>query len=130
VDPNCAACHDIIDPIGFALENFDMTGRWRETDAGRPIDPTGELWDGTPIVGPEGLNAALLDRRELFVVAFTEKLLTYALGRVIDHRDMPAVRAVVRAAAAEDYRFSAFVRGVVNSVPFRKRTKLSGQESG
>jgi hypothetical protein len=121
-NPNCAACHRIMDPIGLALENFDLVGRWRDTDNGKPVDPSAVLIDGTRIEGPDDLRAHLISRSELFVTALTEKLLTYALGRVVDYRDMPAVRKIVRNAAREDYRFSSIVLGIVMSEPFQKRT--------
>jgi hypothetical protein len=122
-NPTCASCHRIMDPIGFALENFDLIGAWRETDAGVPIDATGELVDGTYLDGPAALREALLGRSEAFVTTSTEKLMTYALGRAIEYYDMPTVRAIVRAAAEEDYRFSALVLGIVNSAPFRSKIK-------
>jgi hypothetical protein len=122
-NPTCASCHRIMDPIGFALENFDLIGAWRETDAGVPIDATGELVDGTYLDGPAALREALLARSEAFVTTSTEKLMTYALGRAVEYYDMPTVRAIVRAAAEEDYRFSALVLGIVNSTPFRSKMK-------
>ncbi|HMB73017.1 MAG TPA: DUF1592 domain-containing protein, partial [Gammaproteobacteria bacterium] len=122
-NPTCAACHQIMDPIGLALENFDLVGRWREQEQGRPIDASATLIDGTQITGPADLRQALLGRSELFVTALTEKLLSYALGRVVDYRDMPAVRRIVRDAKDEDYRFSALVLGVAKSAPFLMRTK-------
>ncbi len=124
-DPSCAACHALIDPIGFALENFDPIGAWREEDVGQPVDPTTTLWDGTAISGPAELREAVLARRELFALHATEKLLTYALGRALEASDMPAVRAIVREARDADYRFSALVLGIVESVPFRMKTKLA-----
>jgi hypothetical protein len=123
-NPTCAACHQIMDPIGLALENFDLVGRWRDSEQGKPIDASATLIDGTRIEGPADLRQALLDRSELFVTALAEKLLSYALGRVVDHRDMPAVRRIVREAAEEDYRFSALVLGVAESDPFLMRTKM------
>jgi hypothetical protein len=121
-DPSCAACHQIIDPLGFSLENFDLTGRWRETDRGAPIDASGMLWDGTALNGPEGLRRALVERQDLFVQTLTERLMTYALGRGLEHYDMPAVRGIVERAAEDDYRLSAILLGIVESVPFRYRT--------
>ena len=118
-DPACVSCHGLIDPFGFALENFDLIGRWRELDEGEPIDPAAVLVDGTAVAGPADLRRALLARSGVFATALTEKLLTYALGRVLEARDMPAVRKIVARAAADDYRFSAFVLGIVTSVPFR-----------
>jgi hypothetical protein len=124
-DPSCAACHSQIDPLGFALENFDLIGAWRDEDAGQPIDAATVLWDGTAISGPADLRSALLERRELFAVHVTEKLLTYALGRALEASDMPAVRAIVNGARADDYRFSALVLGIVESVAFRMKAKLA-----
>ncbi len=127
-NPNCASCHALMDPLGFALERFDATGRSRTLgDAGELIDATGTMPDGTPFDGVEGLRDGLLSS-DLFVTTMTEKLLTYALGRGVEHYDMPAVRAIVRNAAQDDYRFSAFVLGVVESSPFLSR-RTSGKES-
>ena len=119
--PSCNGCHGIMDPLGFALDNFDAVGRWRDVEmfAGTPIDASGELPDGTPLAGPDDLRAALLQRPDQFVQTLTEKLLLYALGRTVEHDDMPAVRAVVRDAADDGYRFSSIVRGIVLSDPFR-----------
>ena len=120
--PVCSACHARMDPLGFALENFDAVGRWRETDAGgAPIDASGALPDGAVFDGLPALRGVLLDRRAEFVAVVAEKLLTYALGRGIDHRDRPAVRAVVREAARDDYRWSSVILGVVRSLPFQMR---------
>ena len=121
-NPACSACHQIMDPIGLTLENFDAIGRWRETDGGIPIDPSAEMVDGTPLDGPVSLRNALVARSNAFLVNFTENLLAYGVGRVLDYRDMPTVRSVQRAAEAEDNRFSAFVMGVVKSAPFQMRT--------
>ncbi|HZF29097.1 MAG TPA: DUF1592 domain-containing protein [Gammaproteobacteria bacterium] len=118
-DPVCAGCHLTMDPPGFALENFDAVGRWRDADAGRPVDATGKLADGTEVAGPAALRDAILSRPDLFVGTVTKKLVTYALARGVEPEDMPAVRAIVRAAAKDDYRFSALVLGIVQSVPFR-----------
>jgi hypothetical protein len=119
----CASCHQIMDPIGFALENFDLTGAWRETDGGVAIDATAELVDGTQVDGPRALREALLTRQDAFVTTVTEKLMTYAVGRAVEYHDMPAVRAIVRGAAERDYRFSALVQGIVNSAQFRSKMK-------
>jgi hypothetical protein len=124
-DPSCASCHALIDPIGFALENFDLIGEWRDVDEGEPIDATTRLWDGSEIIGVAGLREALLSRRELFATHATEKLMTYALGRPVAATDMPAVRQIVREAAGSDYRFSSLVLGIVESVPFRMKAKAS-----
>jgi mono/diheme cytochrome c family protein len=122
-NPTCASCHAVMDPLGFALENFDATGMWRDRDryAGAVIDSSGELPDGTPLKGPDDLRKALLRRPEQFAQTFTEGLLVYATGRTLGHYDMPAVRRIVRAAAAGDYKFSALVQGVVRSEQFRMR---------
>jgi hypothetical protein len=122
-NPTCASCHAIMDPIGLALENFDLIGGWRSQDAGRPIDATGVLVDGTEIDGPTELREFLTDRSESFVTVATEKLMTYALGRGVEYYDMPAIRTILREAAADDYRFSALVDGIVTSVPFQMRVK-------
>jgi mono/diheme cytochrome c family protein len=121
--PACAACHKVMDPLGFALENFDATGRWRSMDSGAKIDASGVLLDGTEVDGPVALRKALLARPEVFATTFAEKLMTYALGRGLDYNDMPALRAVVRQAAQNDYRFSSIVMGIVQSVPFQKKIK-------
>jgi hypothetical protein len=123
--PSCNQCHGVIDPLGQALENFDAIGAWRirERDSGVPVDPTGRLAGGGPDVeGPGDLRRALTAEPERFVRALTEKLMVYALGRGLRYYDMPTVRAIVDAAAEEDYRFSAIVRGIANSVPFRMRS--------
>ena len=121
-NPVCAACHRVMDPLGFALENFDGIGRWRTTnEAGTPIDTAGELADGTPVDGPGSLVAALLKRPESFVTTVTEKLLTYGLGRGVEYYDAPAVRRIVREAAEDDYRWSALIAGIARSVPFQMR---------
>jgi hypothetical protein len=122
-NPTCNACHGLMDPLGFALENFDVDGTWRDVDreSGRPIDSSGVLPDGAEIGGPEELREALLARPEQFVQTFVEKLFAYALGRSTEWYDMPAVREVVRRSAADDYRFSAVVIGIVQSVPFTTR---------
>jgi hypothetical protein len=123
----CAACHRIMDPIGFALENFTADGRWQEFDGGDEgnlIDAEVELWDGTPIDGPVELREALLEYSPQFVRMVTEKLMTYGLGRGVEYYDMPVIRSIVRDAARDDYRFSSIVRGIVNSPPFLMRTKV------
>ena len=121
-NPVCASCHRLMDPPGFALEQFDAVGRFRtRSAAGTPIDASGELPDGTRFDGAAGLREALVGRPERFVGTLTEKLLTYALGRGLEHYDAPAVRAVTRAAAEDGYRFSSLVVGIVESAPFRMR---------
>lgn len=117
----CASCHDLMDPVGFALENFDAVGRWRTLEEGRPVDSTGGFPDGSQFTGVAGLERALLNRPELFATALTEKLLTFALGRGVEPFDAPAVRQVVREAKADNHRFSAIVLGIVKSAPFTMR---------
>jgi hypothetical protein len=123
----CAACHRMMDPIGFSLENFDAVGAWRIHDTGFPIDPTGQLVDGTKLDGPVSLRRALTGHSDAFIRTFTEKLLTYSLGRGIEYYDMPAVRAIDREAAGRNNRFSAFVLGIVKSVPFQTRRAEESQ---
>ena len=125
-DPGCAACHNLMDPLGFALENFDFTGQWRDAEAGIPVDARGAFVDGTALEGPAGLRSALLTQSESFVQTLAEKLLTYALGRSLEAADMPAVREIVRRAARDDYRLSALVLGVAESAPMRMRSKSRG----
>jgi mono/diheme cytochrome c family protein len=122
-NPSCNACHGIMDPLGFALENFDAIGEWRWQDrwAGTPIDASGQLSDGTAVSGPQDLRKALMRRPEQFVQTMTEKLMTYALGRSIEYFDMPAIRRIVRDAARDNYRFSSIVMGIVKSPPFQMR---------
>jgi hypothetical protein len=117
----CASCHELMDPVGFALENFDAVGRWRDLEAGHPIDASGGLPGGSEFVGPAGLEQALLDRPELFVRTLTEKLMIFALGRGIEYYDAPAIRKIVTAARNDEYRFSRVVLGIVESTPFQSR---------
>ncbi len=117
-NPQCTSCHRVIDPLGLALENFDVTGKWRIKDNGMPVDPSGTLYDGTPMNGAAGLRAALLKHQDVFLLSFTENLMTYALGRRIEAPDMWAVRRLVREAAKRDYKVSAFVRAVATSPLF------------
>jgi hypothetical protein len=121
-NPTCAGCHKVLDPLGFALDNFDGVGAWRTLgEDGQPIDASGVLADGTKVSGPVDLRNAILNRPDVFVGTMTEKLMTYALGRGLDYNDMPAVRAIVRNAAGNDYRFSTLILGVVKSTPFQMR---------
>ncbi len=120
-DPACASCHRLMDPVGFALENYDAVGRWRIADAGKPIDASGGLPDGSEFEGVAGLQQALLGRPEIFAGTLTEKLLTYALGRGVEPYDAPAVREIVRKAQAENFRLSSIVLGIATSTPFRMR---------
>ncbi|MDY6983602.1 MAG: DUF1592 domain-containing protein, partial [Pseudomonadota bacterium] len=126
-DPSCASCHQIMDPVGFALENFDLVGRWRTQDNGLPLDTTSDMVDGTYVDGPATLRAALLARPDAFMVAFSERLLTYALGRELQYFDEPAVRKIVQQAAADDFTLPAVVQAIVHSTPFQQRMKLDQQ---
>ena len=115
-NPACTSCHRVIDPLGLALENFDVTGKWRIKDNGVPVDATGELYDGTPMDGPAGLRAALLKHKDAFLLSFTENLMTYALGRRVEPSDMPAVRAHhPRRRKHRTTGSRAFVLGIVTS---------------
>ena len=121
-NPACAVCHKVMDPLGFALENFDAIGRWRVTDeAGVVVDASGVLGDGTAVNGPATFRAALLEYEDSFVRTLTEKLLTYALGRGIEYYDQPSVRQIVAAAARDDHRWSSIILQVVQSMPFQMR---------
>ena len=125
-NPACSACHAMIDPTGFALENFDAIGRWREVDESfNPIDPSGVLPDGRAFGDVAGMRAALVADPEQFVTTVTEKLMTYALGRGVDYYDMPSLRRIVRGAAADDYRFQSVILGIVTSDPFLMRRSQS-----
>ncbi|MBV8902265.1 MAG: DUF1592 domain-containing protein, partial [Acidobacteriia bacterium] len=126
-NPVCASCHKIMDPIGFSLENFDLTGKWRTKDGTAPIDASGQMVDGTKLDGPASLRQALMSRSDVFVSTLTQKLLTYATGRGLKYYDMPVVRGIVREAAPKDYRFSSLVLGIVKSQPFEFRKKSEGQ---
>jgi mono/diheme cytochrome c family protein len=119
-NPQCTSCHRVIDPLGLALENFDVTGKFRIKDAGMPVDSSGTLYDGMEMSGPQGLRAALLKHRDAVLLSFTEHLLTYALGRRIDANDMWAVRRIIRNAEARDLKISAFVQGVATSPLFTR----------
>jgi hypothetical protein len=118
----CATCHSRMDPLGLSLENFDAIGQWRTMDAGKPIDASGVLLDGTKVDGPVALRRALVAQKEQFVRTVTAKLLTYTLGRGIEYYDEPAIRGIVRNAAADDYRWSSVVLGIVKSAPFQMRS--------
>jgi mono/diheme cytochrome c family protein len=120
-DAVCAGCHKSMDPIGFALENFDAVGHWRTNDEGGKIDPSGTLFNGAPLDGVVGLRQALLNQQDIFVGVMTEKMLTYALGRGLEYYDMPAVRKIVQDARNNGYRFSSLVTGIVKSTPFQMR---------
>jgi hypothetical protein len=121
-NPTCAVCHRAMDPIGFALENFDGLGRWRDADGEEgtgQIDSSGVLPDGTAFNGAVGLREILVSKRDLFVETFTERLLTYALGRGVEQYDRPVIRKIVRDAASDDQRWSAIILGIVKSKPFQ-----------
>ena len=119
-NPACTSCHKVIDPLGLALENFDVTGVWRIKDNGVTVDPVGDLFDGTKLDGPIALRHALMKHQDVIMLSFTESLMTYALGRRVESYDMPAVRAIVRDAKRNNYKFSSFISGVANSGAFRR----------
>ena len=125
-NPACAACHRVMDPMGFALENFDGLGRWRDTAGAVPIDASGSLPDGTTFNGPDELRKVLLGKKDMFVETFTERLLTYALGRGVESYDQPVIRKIARDAKADDQRWSSIILGIVKSVPFQMRTASDG----
>jgi hypothetical protein len=125
--PTCASCHRVMDPLGFALENFDGVGEWRVKEVGGEIDPAGQLADGSPVDGPIALRQALLKRPEMFARTLTQKLMTYGLGRGVEYGDKPLVRAIARDAARQNYRFSSIVLGIVKSAPFQmKKAQIGG----
>jgi hypothetical protein len=126
-NPVCAACHKIMDPIGFSLENFDLIGRWRTADGGVTIDASGQLVDGTKLDGPASLREALLARSDMFIRTVTAKLLTYGTGRALEAYDMPVVRAIDRDAARNNNRFSSLIVGVVKSDAFQMKLKQSAR---
>jgi hypothetical protein len=121
-NPVCAGCHQLMDPVGFALENYDAVGRWRSVEEDKPIDSSGGLPDGSEFDGIEGIERALLARPEIFAGVLTEKLLTYGLGRGVEHYDAPAIRQVVRGAEADDFRLSSLILGITKSTPFQMRS--------
>jgi len=122
-NPYCASCHKIMDPLGFALENFDAVGQWRETDEGAKIDPSGIMYDGTKVSSPADLRKMLASRPEVFLSVFTQKLMTYALGRGVEYYDMPTIRAILHDASKDDYKFSSILMGVIKSAPFQMKVK-------
>ena len=127
--PTCASCHRVMDPLGFALENFEGIGEYRVKEEGGAIDPSGQLADGSPIDGPVALRTAVLKRPEMFVRTMTQKLMTYGLGRGIEDADMPLVRRIARETAAQQYRFSALVLGIVKSAPFQMKKAPGGADN-
>ena len=120
-NPACSGCHSVMDPLGFALDNFDPIGRWRTEDAGTPVDASGALPSGATFQGMPGLRGLLLQQRDQFAANVTERLLAYALGRGIEYYDLPSVRRIARSAAPQDYRWSSIILGIVNSGPFQMR---------
>jgi hypothetical protein len=124
--PQCAACHRMTDPLGFALDNFDGIGGWRDATITGPIDSAGTLPDGTPFNGPGGLRELLVKKRDMFVETFTERLLTYALGRGVEEYDHAVIRKIARDASADDQRWSSIILGIVNSTPFQMRRVKDG----
>jgi hypothetical protein len=124
-NPTCAACHTLMDPIGFALEQFDAIGRYRTVDGTSTIDAKSKMYDGTVINGPADLRNFVLGYSEQFTRTVTEKLLTYALGRGVEYYDMPTVRSIARAAASDQYRFGTLILGVVESAPFQMSSKAA-----
>jgi len=123
-DPACASCHQIMDPVGFALENFDLVGRWRSVDNGIALDTASEMVDGTYVDGPATLRAALRARPDAFMASISERLLTYALGRELGHHDGPAVRSIMQQADADGFTLTALVQAIVASAPFQQRIKV------
>jgi hypothetical protein len=118
-NPLCAACHVRMDPMGFALENFSAIGKWRATEVGAPVDATGTFPDGAKFSSPSEFRTLLLTHRDEFVKTMMTKLMTYALGRGVEPYDMPTIRAIIRDAAATDYRWTSLIRGIVRSAPFQ-----------
>ena len=125
-NPTCNACHRFMDPIGLALDNFDVTAKWRVRENGMPLDTKGVFYDGTPVTTPAELLGALMKRPAPLVRTFTENLMAYALGRRIEFVDQPAVRAIARAAAANEYRMSSFILGVIGSDAFQMKVAAPG----
>ncbi len=127
-NPTCASCHQIMDPLGLALENFDLIGRWRDRDEGQLINTSSNLIDGTPIESPVDIRNALLTRGETIATSITEKLMTYALGRLLEPDDMPAVRKIINDTAEVDYRFSDVILGIVESFPFQYKVAIENPQ--
>jgi hypothetical protein len=128
-NPTCNACHRFMDPLGLALDNFDVTGKWRIRENGMRLDTRGQMWDGRPVASPADLRTALLEFRELLVRNFTENLMAYALGRRVESYDMPTIRAIARQAAAREFRVSSFVHGVIGSPAFQMQKADAGTNS-
>ena len=121
VRQDCVQCHQLMDPLGFALETFDGIGEWRVKEIGGAVDPGGQQADGSKVDGPVALRKAILKRPELFVRTVTEKLMTYGLGRGVEYADRPIVRMIASSAAPQNYRFSSVVLGIVSSTPFQMK---------
>jgi hypothetical protein len=117
--PFCSSCHNVIDPIGLALDNFDVTGAWRIKDRGVPVNTAGELYDGTKLNGAAELRTALLARSDVIVTHFTEMLMSYALGRRVEYYDMPTIRKIVRESEPQGYKLSSLILGVAKSPAFQ-----------
>jgi hypothetical protein len=122
----CHSCHQLMDPIGLALENFDGVGQWRAQDSGAAVDAKGKMFDGTPLDGPVSLRKALMNHADVFTGTFIENLLAYGLGRVVDYREMPIVRSIQHDAARDNNRFSSIVLAIVRSPAFQMRRAESG----
>jgi hypothetical protein len=127
-NPTCASCHQMFEPMGIAMENFDAIGQWRTEDAGIPIDPSGVITDGTPLDGIQSLRELTVHNGDQFIGVVTEKLLTYAIGRGLEYKDMPLLRSITRNAAKDDYRFSSLLMGVIQSPAFTMNVKTAARE--
>jgi len=123
-NPACASCHRAIDPLGIALENFDVTGAWRTRDNGNPVDAASSMYDGTKLASPSDLRSALLKYSPAFITTFAENLMAYGLGRRVEYADMPQIRSIVQAAALNNYRVSSFIIGIATSPAFRKNNAM------
>ena len=127
-NPVCASCHRILDPLGFALENFDATGKFRTvSESGEKIDASGMLFNGAKVDSPASLRQALAARPDMFLRTLTEKLMIYGLGRGLEYPDMPVVRGIIRDARPANYKFSSIIMGIVRSAPFQMRNAPEGQ---
>ena len=124
-NPTCSSCHNIFEPMGFAMENFDGVGKWRTFDSGYPIDATGSITDGTPLNGVQSLREIAVRGGDQFSMVVIEKLMTYALGRGVEYQDMPMLRSIRRSAAEDNYKFSSLVMGVINSPAFTMNIKTA-----
>ena len=128
-NPACASCHKMMDPIGLALDNFDVTAKWRNRENSMPLDTHGEFYDGTPVSSPADLASTLMKRPVPLVRTFTQNLMAYALGRRVEYFDQPAIRAIAREAEADNYRIASFILGVVKSDAFQMKRIESTPES-